>query len=204
MPHFYLKKSKRADRFICRGTGRKPVQMHQCRHGTRPHWAHHHNQPGYPHKTPTHKETASRLPQSVFVVTPPRGGDSDINRSFPDRAEVAAERLRRHTSPRRRFRHHPQLPKHSLTDGIGPHAGLCQQLATRAKDRHLRIRRRASKGKYAGLAPTENKPIGHVGKTDYRSPAATQLQLDASSLPNCTLGPSRAARPQALLTEPQL
>ena len=87
---FYLKKSKRADRFICRGTGRKPVQMHQCRHGTRPHWAHHHSQPGYPHEAQTHKETASRLPQSVIVVTPPRGGDSDIIRSFPNIASQTA------------------------------------------------------------------------------------------------------------------
>ena len=139
---FYFKNSKRTDRFICRGTSRKPIQTHQCRHVTRPHCAHHHSQPGYSHEN-----------------TNVRG----------DRVEVAAKRLHRHTSSRRRFRHHPQLPKQSLTNGVGPHVRLCQQLATRAKDRHLRIRRRASKGKYTGLAPTENKPIGHVGKTDYRA-----------------------------------
>jgi hypothetical protein len=73
-----------------------------------------------------------------------------------------------HTVPSSLLLHEPatptprRFPEHSFTDGAGAHAGPCHQLATRAKDRQLQLRRRASQGNYAGLAPTEysaNHPL---------------------------------------------
>ena len=96
-------------------------------------------------------------------------------------------------------------PRPRLTNGIGPHVGLCQQLAARIKGRHLRIRRRASEGNYAGLAPIENK----AHRTRQEGPT-TEVQprpifsLTHHLCQNCTLGPSTAARPQAFFTEPRL
>ena len=73
------------------GNRPKTHTIHQCRHGTRPHWTHHHNQPGYPHKTQAHRRRAAlRLPRSVIVITPPRASDSDFTSDFPNRASQTA------------------------------------------------------------------------------------------------------------------
>ena len=52
-----------------------------------------------------------------------------------DHVEVATKRLRRHTSSRRRFRHQSQLPRQRLTNGIGPHVGLCQTVDPKCRGR---------------------------------------------------------------------
>jgi hypothetical protein len=122
---------------------------------TRPHWAHHHSQPGYPHETQTHKES---------------------------RNKVATQGHRHHSSTSQRLRLHRRLPGHSFTNGAGVHAGPCHQLATRAKDRQLQIRRRASQGNYVGLAPTEHT-------ADHPQPV-----IVATETPHLRLNSSTASR----------
>jgi hypothetical protein len=87
---FYLKKKKRIDRFICKETGRKPVQCtnvimehdhigHTITANLATHTKHIHT-----------KRAASRLPHSVIIIAPPRASDSDFTSDFPNRAPQTA------------------------------------------------------------------------------------------------------------------
>ena len=78
---FYSKKLKRIDRFIYKG-----------------------NRPKTHTNAPWNTTILGTPPQPTWLPT----RNTNIQ---GDRDEIAAERLHRHTSPRRRFRRHPQLPK---------------------------------------------------------------------------------------------
>jgi hypothetical protein len=60
LPHF-IKKVEENRPVHLLGNRPKTRTMHQCHHGTRPHWAYHHSQPGYSHETQTHKESRIKV-----------------------------------------------------------------------------------------------------------------------------------------------
>jgi hypothetical protein len=121
---FYLKKKKRIDRFICRGTGRKPVQCtnvvmeydhigHTTTANLATHTKHRHT-----------KRAAPRLPHSVIIVTPPRASDSDFVGDFPNSApQTAPEPMPAHAT---NWPHAPRTDSSDSDDEL--HKGIMLNL----------------------------------------------------------------------------
>jgi hypothetical protein len=68
----------------------KTRTMHQCHHGIRLYWAHHHSQLATHTKHKNTRRAASRLPHNVIVITPPQASDSDFTGDITDRASQTA------------------------------------------------------------------------------------------------------------------